>query len=382
MTNRHLRRREFLSLALGGTALGLLAPSLARAFARRDSSLLIGAHDLRDGSHHCGWEGIANSHLQTLVTGFRGHGIAVDPGRPERVILFARRPGFRCCEVDLREDRVGRVIDAQPGRHYYGHGCFTPDGRYLLTSENDYASGRGVIGIYDSATLQHLGEWSSHGIGPHELLLMPGGRQLAVANGGIRTHPDSGRRKLNLSEMESSLTFLELETGDLLGRATLPDRFQSIRHLALGPGGEVAVAVQYQREAAGHERPVALVGIFREDERITPLDNPGEMAKLADYALSIAIDPIRATVGVTSPRGHTASFFDLRTGGLRHSLALRGVSGLAYVADRGLFALSTVSGELRFLDARDLTERTELRRRNRQVMWDNHLYSIARGRAI
>jgi hypothetical protein len=381
MTNRYLHRRAFLSLALGGTALGLLAPSLARAFPRQDGPLLIGAHDLRDGSHHCGWEGITDARLQTLVTGFRGHGIAVDPQRQGRVILFARRPGFSCCELDLREDRVGRVVDAQPGRHYYGHGCFTPDGRYLLTSENEYASGRGVIGIYDGATLRHLGEWPSHGIGPHDLLLMPGGKQLAVANGGIRTHPDSGRRKLNLAEMESSLAFLELETGNLLGRATLPDRFQSIRHLALGPGGDIAVAVQYQREAAGHERPVALVGIFGGGEHITPLDSPREMAKLADYALSIAIDPIGTSVGVTSPRGHTASFFDLRTGRVRRSLALRGVSGLTYVAERDLFALSTVSGELRFLDAHDLAERTGLRRRDRRVMWDNHLYSIAKGRA-
>jgi hypothetical protein len=105
------------------------------------------------------------------------------------------------------------------------------------------------------------------------------------------------------------------------------------------------------------------------------------MAKLADYALSIAIDPIGTSVGVTSPRGHTASFFDLRTGRVRRSLALRGVSGLTYVAERDLFALSTVSGELRFLDAHDLAERTGLRRRDRRVMWDNHLYSIAKGRA-
>lgn len=379
MTNRQLQRRHFLRLALGGTALGLLGPSVASALPRRGDELLIAAHDLRDGSHHCGWEGITDSHLETLVTGFRGHGIAVDPQRPGRVIMIGRRPGFRSCEVDLREGRVVRVIDAQPARHFYGHGCFTPDGRYLLTTENDYAGGQGIIGVYDGTTLQHLDEWSSHGIGPHDLLLMPGGKQLAVANGGIRTHPDSGRRKLNLTEMDSSLSFIELETGALIGRARLPDRFQSIRHLALGPDGEIAVAVQYQREAAGHDRPVALVGMFRGGENIAPLDNPRETAKLADYALSIAIDPIRGTVGVTSPRGHTASFFDPDTGQCLSSLPLRGVCGLAYVSDRDLFALSTVGGELRFLDARDLTERSELRRRTRQVMWDNHLYSIKPG---
>ena len=41
-----------------------------------------------------------------------------------------------------------------------------------------------------------IGELASFGVGPHEVVLMPDGATLVVANGGIRTHPDRDRAKL------------------------------------------------------------------------------------------------------------------------------------------------------------------------------------------
>ncbi|PJN92437.1 hypothetical protein CNY89_29735, partial [Amaricoccus sp. HAR-UPW-R2A-40] len=43
----------------------------------------------------------------------------------------------------------------------------------------------------------------SGGDGPHEVLLTPGGTQLAVANGGIATDTASGRAPLNPFEILS-----------------------------------------------------------------------------------------------------------------------------------------------------------------------------------
>ena len=52
--------------------------------------------------------------------------------------------------------------------------------------------------------------------------LIEGGRYLAIANGGIKQHPDTGRAKLNIDHMEPSLVIVDLADGRLV-RAAEPD---------------------------------------------------------------------------------------------------------------------------------------------------------------
>ena len=96
------------------------------------------------------------------------------------------------------------------GRHFYGHGFFSADGRLLYATENDWEGERGVLGIYDpGAGYARIGEIDTGGIEPHEAMLMSDGRTIAIANGGIATHPDFGRTKLNLATMAPSLVYLD-----------------------------------------------------------------------------------------------------------------------------------------------------------------------------
>ena len=44
---------------------------------------------------------------------------------------------------------------------------------------------------------------------PHEAILLADGKTLAVANGGIETHIETGREKLNLDFMQPSLALVE-----------------------------------------------------------------------------------------------------------------------------------------------------------------------------
>ena len=104
-----------------------------------------------------------------------------------------------------------------------------------------------MIGLYDVAdNYRRLGEYPSHGIGPHELILMPDGQTLAIANGGIRTHPDHGRAKLNLGSMKPSLVFADIAAGQHLDQADLPESQLSIRHLTMLRGGRIAIALQFE----------------------------------------------------------------------------------------------------------------------------------------
>lgn len=146
----------------------------------------------------------------------RGHGIAFRPAGRECAV-FARRPGTFLWVADIGEGRVLHRIESPQNRHYYGHGVFDPKGRLLYVTENDFETGIGVIGVYDAGDgYRRLGELPSHGVGPHELKLMGDGRTLVIANGGIRTHPDLGRSKLNLADMDPSLAYVDTADGRLL----------------------------------------------------------------------------------------------------------------------------------------------------------------------
>ena len=89
------------------------------------------------------------------------------------------------------------------------------------------------------------------------------GRNLVIANGGIRTHPGAPREKLNLPTMAPSLAYVDAASGTLRATHTLDHHFLGIRHLAVGPGDLVCVALQ-------HEGPLEdappLVGFQRGEE--------------------------------------------------------------------------------------------------------------------
>ena len=124
--------------------------------------------------------------------------------------MIARRPGKFALVIDLKDGGIVRRIDAADGRRFCGHGQFTPDGDLLMT-ENDYDAGHGVIGIYDyGKNYARRGEIATGGTGPHEMLLSGDGRTAIVANGGIETHPDYGRLKLNLATMQPNVALVDI----------------------------------------------------------------------------------------------------------------------------------------------------------------------------
>ncbi|WP_419914380.1 DUF1513 domain-containing protein [Hoeflea sp.] len=296
----------------------------------------------------------------------RGHDIACHAPTGQ-AFVFARRPGT----IAVAFDRSGRMpqvsVLAAPGRHFYGHGTYSPDGRLLYASENDFDNAAGVIGIYDvTAGYKRIGEFSSGGIGPHDMLLLSDGRTLAVANGGIETHPDFGRAKLNLATMAPSLCFIDRLDGSVIERQSLaPDLHQlSIRHLAADGSNGVYFACQFEGSPhdhpplCGHAVPGKGMRLFEWEPRLT--------AKLKHYIGSIAANPESGTVAITSPRGNHMLVLDGRTGGVIKQHYLGNVCGIArgsegFLASTGNGVLfSTISGNADVVSLR----------------WDNHLLQI------
>ncbi len=263
--------------------------------------------------------------LRRLPLPGRGHDVTQGRGW---LVAFARRPGTFALAIDPAGGRAPVAFAAPPGRHFYGHGVFTPDG-LLAATENDYEAGRGMLGLYDpSDGFARIGEWPTHGIGPHDLALLPGGARLAVANGGMDTHPDTGREILNLAFMEPSVAFLDARDGTLLERHTLPAAWSrhSTRHMDLLPDGSVFVGCQWQG-AAAECPPLLLRFRFGEGHAALPL---GAAERAFDgYVGSVAANPARGTVALTSPHGDVAAVVEGATGRLLHLHRQAEVCGVA-----------------------------------------------------
>lgn len=309
----------------------------------------------------------------------RGHGAACHPTRPHCVV-FARRPGSFAYLLDTVAGSALRRITTIAGRHFYGHGAFSSDGRTLFATENDYASGRGVLGIYDAADgYRRAAEISSHGIGPHEMRLLPDNKTLAVANGGIRTHPDHGRAKLNLATMAPNLTLLDSASGALRGLARLPAELHrlSIRHLDVDPDGRLAVAMQYE----GDRRDlVPLLGLYEGGDRIRLLEAPAPIARrMRQYSGSVAFDRSGARIVLSSPRGHLVTLWDARRATYLGSFDAPDACGLAATGTDCEILVTGGDGHVRLVDGWRGTL-SVLGPRASGPRWDNHIARLEQPR--
>lgn len=300
----------------------------------------------------------------TIPLPARGHAAAAHPEHVEAV-AFARRPGTFALVLDCRDGSTIATLSARNGRHFYGHGTFSADGKTLFTTENDYEAGTGVIGLWDaSQNYRRIGEFSSGGVGPHDLKLMPDGTTLVIANGGIETHPDMGRAKLNIPVMRPNLSYLSTD-GTPLERITLtPDlRKNSIRHLAVRPDGLIAFAMQWQGTKS---KAPPLLGLHRRGSHHRLRTMPGSLHKaMQRYAGSVSFSGDGTQVAITSPRGGCWQIFDADTDDALAHLPAEDICGIGPADQHFLF--TTGIGQIG--NALDIIARHGLQ-------WDNHLIAL------
>lgn len=364
--------------SLGWLAAGLATPLLARIRPGRAAPrpLFLSARgDGRGRYFVSGFDGDGRPAFDLALPG-RGHAVVPRPGSPRhrQAVVFARRPGSFALVLDLEAGRILRRLDSGEGRHFYGHGVFSPDGRTLFSSENAFDSGRGVIGIRDATDgYRRLGEYPSYETGPHDLRLLADGRTLVVANGGVLTHPDSGRAKLNLPEMSPSLAYLDLADGALRADYRLPAAYHrlSIRHLAVGPDDRVAIALQYEGPRADLPPLVALHG---GEDAIALLAAPEAVQRrMRNYCGSLALDSAGETLAVSCPRGGLVTFWAPREGRFLRAQALPDGCGVAPAAAPGTFLLTSGRGARATYDVARGEASLLAPGFGPGAQWDNHL---------
>lgn len=318
MSSMAIDRRKFLI----GSALTLASASASSAFAGMlddDADSGIAAGDFiaacrrPDGGYSVVVLSLDGTVLRELPLEGRGHDIALDHARGEAVV-FARRPGTFALAFDIHGRREPVLFTTPANRHFYGHGFFSRDGRLLYATEHDNDTRDGLIGVYDATGgYRRVGEFPSYGIGPHEAILLADGKTLAIANGGIETHIETGREKLNLSTMEPSLAFVDSTNGRLISQHKQSRELHklSIRHLVQDARGAVWFGCQWEGADADAPELVGCAGLDAPLRIIAPSRPMG--VALAGYIGAVAVSPDGRLLAASAPRAGRIVYVDTET---------------------------------------------------------------------
>lgn len=371
MNSTAIDRRELVLGSLAFIGAATLRPVAGLA---SEGAAYVTAARLADGSFGILLLGADGAIVREVPLSARGHDIAVDRASG-RVVVFARRPGAFAVSFKLNEAAPPLVFTPGEGRHYFGHGSFSLDGRLLYASENDIATGLGVIGVYDVARgFKKIGEHSTFGMGPHEIMLLADGKTIAAGNGGLDTTPDAGRENLNVDTMQPSLTFIDAESGKLLAKHEMTGELKSlsIRHVTQDAKGVVWFGGQWEGSPA--ETPPQIVGSAGVDRPLKLLEPQGKGGDdLKGYIGAMAVSKDGRFIAASAPKAGHVLYVDTTTATVIGCSNLQDVCGLAPEGVQD-FAASSGFGVIRYETAHAATISE---RALQDIAFDNHLRRIA-----
>ncbi len=111
-----MKRRHFLQAI---SALGLAAPLSSQAllglnwFDDAPKEFWLSATGHQQNKFAAGWVNNlgSTSSAQQLQSGFRGHGLAQNPSKPQQVIMAGRSPGTKSLLLDLRSGKMTSTLN-------------------------------------------------------------------------------------------------------------------------------------------------------------------------------------------------------------------------------------------------------------------------------
>lgn len=308
-----LSRRRLLAAVMGAMAvpavwadtvglMGLTEVPSANAGRRDANRRILGGGRFLDsgGKHHVlGIFDPASGWHQEIPTAFYPHGIHFHPQQPQRLALFEKK-GPGACELDLHQRQPVRTIDPRPGRHFYGHGCYSADNRYLFSTETRLEDGRGFIGMRDADSLEYLGDFPSFGREPHECKLIDQGKVMVITNAGGPAGQES-----------PCVSWVETHSGQLLHQTFLTNPDLNTGHLAIAADGALVVASAPRSGlAAGAPGGVSIQP--RGGDMISMAAPAAVVAAMTGEALSIAIENASGLALVTHPDADMVTLWSIQ----------------------------------------------------------------------
>lgn len=370
-----ISRRDFLhgTLTAAGACVTLAAgvtfgSNAAWARGENAASVMLSAVDDDRGQHFIAGANVSGELLFRTPVPERCHGGCPRPGSAE-VVMFPRRPGYHFYVVDVAQGEIQRSVGAGEDHHFYGHGAFSPDGRFLYVTTNRYSDGEGLISVFDAERqYARVARYPLGGIGPHEVRLHPDGNSLVIGLGGIKTHPDLDRVKLNLDTMQPALLLMDRRSGEITGRFAPSHHQLSCRHLAIDANGVIVAGYQFQGPV--WQTPPLIALLDSQSRQFREISLPEALQKsLRNYTASVAISPTLSRFAITTPRANRVIVYDYAENRLVKAPAVTDSAGV--ISDgAGGFIVSTGGGGLFAIpEAGDSIQRLA----SYPIHWDNHL---------
>lgn len=245
---------------------------------------------------------------QTADMKFLGHGITIDPLKPDHAAVFEKK-GKGACYVDLKNRRVVKKITTKETQHFYGHGAYAVDGSLLYAAEahldDDY---KGTLVVRDGRSFKRLGEFPTFGTAPHDCMLLDDGNTMVITNGGGPI--DGGDAPC--------VTYVDVQAEKLLDKVELDSPKFNTGHIAMTNKRDLAVVSAPRDGQGGKIRDhLGAVSLKPQGEPIRTMTEPADVVgRMHGEALSVAINEADGTVGVTHPDGDQLSMWNLYAGEL------------------------------------------------------------------
>jgi hypothetical protein len=195
-------------------------------------------------------------------------------------------------------------------------------------------------------------------------------KQIVIANGGIKTHPEKGREKLNVDTMQPNLAYIDLKNGHVIDSYSLTNKHLSIRHLDVSDSGKVIAGLQYQG-APTDEVPLA-ISHHGESELQHLKADMSIWRSMKHYTASVCVNSKSNLVAITCPKANLITYWALDSDTFIASHKLKDGAGVALAAEQ--FISSTGRGRVithktPYIPYKELTSFNDLR-------WDNHMASL------
>lgn len=342
---------------------------------------MLSAFSNTGGNHFAALLGSGGEILHQVSLPRRSHA-AIYNRHQDEALFFCRRPGNQIFVFKRNSAALSQIISANAGRHFYGHGILVDDGRILLATENQYQSGAGVVTVRDTRNnYRVINEIPSHGIGPHELVSFADGSRIAIANGGLRTHPDASRVPLNLNDMKSNVSVVDWQTGALLQQYRPGNHRLSLRHLSLNSEGKIFVGGQLQG-ASAKATPLVMTAEPRQGLReMTTPDSFSRQQKFYTASVCCVQSNTRCRAVTSFPKGNSLTLWDDEK--IIAQIQRRDIAGVCQLKDQSV-VFSTGTGDIGALDLdQSQLHQTQVDQAKASTLreypgirWDNHLIAV------
>lgn len=297
----------------------------------------------------------------------------------KHILVCSRIPGAALTLYDFDGKLIASALPPNH-QHFEGHAVFSDDSQFIYATASNYQTTSGKLLKLKADDLSVINEFDSGGIGPHELVWQTSTTSnrttsnrtvLAIANTGVKTHPDSGRKPLNIDDIHSNVSLFDTQQQTIIHQWFVNQDALTARHLDALPNGDLMIGCQYKKD---DQYPVVIALARPEQNRLSFSDNqPGAFHfKMQGYSASVtAFGDSRALI--TNPRGHLISQWNTQktTPELQQQQSLQYAKGA--VADRaGKTAyISQGQGKLWRYDQSGLTEVTL--KQQKTIWWGNHM---------